>query len=270
MSAKLTAMVRLQVLGGGKMGEALIAGLLASGWCEPGELRVVEKLDARRADLGERFPGIHVDDAAGPSDGTIVAVKPGDVPDVCAAIAATGTGRVLSIAAGVTIHALETALGAGVPVVRAMPNTPALIGAGAAAIVGGAAAADDDLAWAESILAAVGTVVRVPETLLDAVTGLSGSGPAYVFLVAEALIEGGVLAGLPRDVASALAVQTLLGAARLLAESADGPEALRAAVTSPGGTTAAGLRALEANGVRAAFLDAVMAATDRSRQLGGS
>jgi pyrroline-5-carboxylate reductase len=261
-------MVRLQVLGGGKMGEALVAGLLGSGWCEPGELRVVEKVEGRRAELAARFAGVHVDDEAGPSHGTIVAVKPGDVGDACAAIAASGTGRVLSIAAGVTIHALETALGAGVPVVRAMPNTPALIGAGAAAIAGGTAAADDDLAWAESILAAVGTVVRVPEPLLDAVTGLSGSGPAYVFLVAEALIEGGVLVGLPRDVASTLAIQTLLGAARLLAESGDGPEALRAAVTSPGGTTAAGLRALENHGTRAAFLDAVAAATERSRALG--
>ena len=124
------------------------------------------------------------------------------------------------------------------------------------------------MAWAESILGAVGTVVRVNESLLDAVTGLSGSGPAYVFLVAEALVEGGVLAGLPRPVSAALATQTLLGAATLLAESPDGPEALRAAVTSPAGTTAAGLRALERGGVRSAVLDAVMAATERSRELG--
>jgi pyrroline-5-carboxylate reductase len=153
-------------------------------------------------------------------------------------------------------------------VVRAMPNTPALIGAGAAAIAAGSSAGEDELAWAERVLGSVGTVVRVPESLLDAVTGLSGSGPAYVFLVAEALIEAGVLAGLPRPVSSSLAVQTLLGAARLLAESGDGPEALRAAVTSPGGTTAAGLRALERAGVRSAFLDAVMDATERSRELG--
>jgi pyrroline-5-carboxylate reductase len=149
-----------------------------------------------------------------------------------------------------------------------MPNTPALVGAGAAAIAGGAAAGDDDLDWADEILTAVGTVVRVAEPLLDAVTGLSGSGPAYVFLVAEALVEAGVLVGLPRPVAAELAVQTLLGSARLLAEGDDGPEALRAAVTSPGGTTAAGLRALEQAGVRAAFLDAVVAATERSRELG--
>jgi len=149
-----------------------------------------------------------------------------------------------------------------------MPNTPALVGSGAAAIAGGASATDDDLAWAESILAAVGTVVRLPEHLLDAVTGLSGSGPAYVFLVAEALIEAGVLVGLPRDASAALATQTLLGAARLMVETGDPPEALRAMVTSPGGTTAAGLRALESAGVRSAFLDAVSAATNRSRELG--
>ncbi len=149
-----------------------------------------------------------------------------------------------------------------------MPNTPALVGAGASAIAGGAAAGPDDLDWAESVLAAVGTVARVPEGLLDAATGLSGSGPAYVFLVAEALIEAGVLVGLPRPTATELAVQTLLGSARLLAESPDGPEALRAAVTSPGGTTAAGLHALEKAGLRAALLDAVRAATTRAQELG--
>jgi pyrroline-5-carboxylate reductase len=188
------------------------------------------------------------------------------VVDACRSI--PEAAPVLSIAAGVTLRTLEEALPAGAPVVRAMPNTPALIGAGAAAIAAGSSAGEDDLAWAERVLGSVGTVARVPESLLDAVTGLSGSGPAYVFLVAEALIEGGVLAGLPRPVSSSLAVQTLLGAARLLAESGDGPEALRAAVTSPGGTTAAGLRALERAGVRSAFLDAVMDATERSRELG--
>ena len=165
------------------------------------------------------------------------------------------------------IAAAPAPISAGV--VRAMPNTPALIGAGAAAICAGSAASDEDLAWAEEVLGSVGVVVRVPEKALDAVTGLSGSGPAYVFLVAEALAEAGVLNGLPRATAETLAFQTLLGAARLLAEADDGPAALRAAVTSPGGTTAAGLRALESHGVRAAFLDAVTAATERSRELGG-
>lgn len=260
---------KLVLVGGGRMGEALLAGLLDAGWAEPDEVGVVEAVAARRDDLRRRFPGVAVEEQPVAADGAVVAVKPGDVPAACAAIAAAGADRVLSIAAGVTIAALEGWLGAGSRVVRAMPNTPALVGAGASAIAGGSAATDADLGWAESILGAVGTVVRVPEKALDAVTGLSGSGPAYVFLVAEALEEAGVLAGLPRDVSAALVAQTLLGSARLLVESGDTPERLRAAVTSPGGTTAAGLRALEAAGVRSAFLEAVAAATARSKELGG-
>src|SRR5262245_912514 len=259
-------MPQLQVIGGGKMGEALVTGLLASGFAPAAELRVVEKLPARAKQLAEQFPDLDIADQAGPAHGHVVAVKPGDVVDACRSI--REAAPVLSIAAGVILPTLEAALPQGTPVVRAMPNTPALIGAGAAASAAGSSAGEDHLAWAERVLGSVGTVARVPESLLDAVTGLSGSGPAYVFLVAEALIEGGVLAGLPRPVSSSLAVQTLLGAARLLAESGDGPETLRAAVTSPGGTTAAGLRALERAGVRSAFLDAVMDATERSRELG--
>ena len=257
--------MKLLIVGGGRMGEALLGGLLAAGWDGIG---VVEKVDARRDELAARFPDVTVLRDVEPADGAVVAVKPNDVRAACEALA--GTKRVLSIAAGVPIATLEAALGGGTAVVRAMPNTPALVGAGAAAIAGGTAATDDDLAWAESILGAVGEVVRVDEKLLDAVTGLSGSGPAYVFLVAEALIDAGVLNGLPRDVSVALATQTLLGAARLLAETGDAPEALRAQVTSPGGTTAAGLHALESAGVRAALLDAVTAATARSRELGAS
>jgi pyrroline-5-carboxylate reductase len=245
------------------MGEALLGGLLNAGW---DDLGVVEKIGDRRAELEARFPTVSVLADIAAADAAVVAVKPNDVRTACAALA--GTKRVLSIAAGVPIATLEDALGAGTAVVRAMPNTPALVGAGAAAIAGGSAASDDDLVWAESVLGAVGEVVRVPESLLDAVTGLSGSGPAYVFLVAEALIDAGVLNGLPREVSVALTTQTLLGAARLLTETGEGPESLRAQVTSPGGTTAAGLRALESAGVRAAFLDAVTAATARSRELG--
>lgn len=262
-------MTALQVIGGGRMGEALVGGLLKAGSVAAGDVRVVEPLEARRKELADLLPGVALHATPGQADGTVIAVKPGDVPAACRAAAAAGSGRVLSIAAGVTLATLEAELAPGTAVVRAMPNTPALVGAGAAAIAGGTTATDDDLAWAESLLGAVGIVVRVKEPLLDAVTGLSGSGPAYVFLVAEALIDAGVLSGLPRDVSSALAIQTLLGAATLLAEGPDGPEALRAAVTSPGGTTAAGLRALEHHGVRAAFLDAVSAATERARQLGG-
>jgi pyrroline-5-carboxylate reductase len=252
------------------MGEALLTGLLSAGWAQPEELGVVEKLADRRTDLAKQFPGVAILDEPERTEGAVVAVKPNDVESACAAIAAAGCDRVLSIAAGVTLARLETALGGEVPVVRAMPNTPALVGAGAAAIAPGAHANDDDLAWADSILSAVGVVVRVPEKLLDAVTGLSGSGPAYVFLVAEALIEAGVRAGLPREVSTTLTNQTLLGAARLLTETGDSPEALRVMVTSPGGTTVAGIRALEEAGIRAAFLDAVMAASERSEELGNA
>jgi pyrroline-5-carboxylate reductase len=199
----------------------------------------------------------------------IVAVKPGDVPAALTAAlpALPRDALVLTIAAGVTIATVEAAT-PGRPVVRAMPNTPALVGLGASAIAPGATATEEHLELAERLLRAVGIVVRVDEPQLDAVTGLSGSGPAYVMLVAEALTEAGVLAGLPRAIASQLVEQTLLGAATLLATGEDGPEALRAAVTSPGGTTAVGLRELEARGVRAAFLDAVAAAAERSRELG--
>jgi pyrroline-5-carboxylate reductase len=256
--------VDLTIVGGGRMGEALLGGLLASGH-EASSIAVVEPVAARRDELAQRFADVTVSPEPVPAEGTVVAVKPADVPAACRALE---TKRILSIAAGVSVAAIEAAAGPGVAVVRAMPNTPALVGSGAAAIAGGASAGEADLAWAEGILGAVGVVVRVPEKLLDAVTGLSGSGPAYVFLVAEALIDAGVLAGLPRDVSTILAVQTLVGSARMLAESGETAEALRAAVTSPGGTTAAGLRQLEKAGVRSALLEAVAAAAERSRQLG--
>jgi len=259
----------LEVVGGGRMGEALVAGLLAARWCAPADIVVVEAIDERRRQLAGRLDGVAIAAEPVPAAAAVVAVKPADVEQVCRALAGAGAGRVLSIAAGVRLAALQAWLGDAVAVVRAMPNTPALVGAGASAIAAGSAAGPADMDWAESVLAAVGTVVRVPEHQLDAVTGLSGSGPAYVFLVAEALTEAGVLTGLPRDASAALVRQTLLGAARLLAETGQSPEALRAAVTSPGGTTAAGLQVLEDRAVRAAFLAAVEAATARSRQLGG-
>jgi pyrroline-5-carboxylate reductase len=259
-------MSKLQIIGGGKMGEALLAGLIGQGWATADQLAVVEKDPARADALRAAFPEVTVTSEPGPAEGHVIAVKPGDVAAVCAAL--TGGEPVLSIAAGVTIDAMEAELAPGTPVVRAMPNTPALVGAGAAAIAGGAAATDATLDWAESILGAVGTVARVGEPLLDAVTGLSGSGPAYLFLVLEAMIDGGVLAGLPRPVAAQLATQTLVGVGKLVAETGESPADLRAAVTSPAGTTAAGLHALERAGVRAAVLDAVVAATERSRELG--
>ena len=268
----------LMVIGGGKMGEALVAGLIRTGWAPPEAIVVVEQDQTRRDELATVHDALVVVGTVSaapqsmPLGGAVIAVKPADVEAVCRALATAGIRRVLSIAAGITISSLESWLGpaAAVAVVRAMPNTPALVGAGAAAISPGSKAAPEDVSWARGVLEAVGTVVELPEPALDAVTGLSGSGPAYVFLVAEALIDAGVLVGLPRPVARELAVGTLLGSARLLAETGEEPSALRAAVTSPGGTTAAGLRALEAAGVRNAILEAVSAASERSRQMGGA
>jgi pyrroline-5-carboxylate reductase len=261
-------MVRLEIVGGGRMGEALLGGLLGGGWGTPDQIVVVERLAERRRDLEAAGFGVEVVAEPVAAEGAIVAVKPGDVAATCQQLAAAGVPRLLSIAAGVSTTALQDASGPDVAVVRAMPNTPAVVGGGVSAIAPGATAGDDDLDWAQSLLEAVGVVVRVAEPQLDAVTGLSGSGPAYVFLVAESLIEAGVLNGLPREVAEVLAVETIRGSGELLRSSDEHAAALRAAVTSPGGTTAAGLRALEAGGLRSALLDAVTAATERSRQLG--
>jgi len=257
----------LAIIGGGNMGEALLGGLLEARWAEPQRLAVVEIVAARREQLAERYPGVAVTDAVPDCEAALIAVKPGEVPSAVQSATAHGARRVLSIAAGVTVAALEAAAGSAA-VVRAMPNTPALVRAGASAIAPGSGAGEEDLGWAESILSAVGTVVRLPEAQLDAFTGLVGSGPAYVYLVAEALIDAGVLVGLPRPAARALVTQLLVGSAKLLDETGDLPEVLRGNVTSPGGTTAAGLRELEQHGVRGAILAAVEAATARSKELG--
>lgn len=264
----MTASYSLAIIGGGNMGEALLGGLLESGWAPAGRLAVVEISPARRAVLAERYPGIHVSDGVPACESALIAVKPGDAPVAVRAVVAAGAQRVLSIAAGVTLATLEAAAGTGVAVVRSMPNTPALVRKGASAICAGTGAGEGDLAWAESVLTAVGMVVRLPESQLDAFTGLIGSGPAYVYLVAEALTDAGVLVGLPRATVQALVTQLLVGSAELLATTGDLPEVLRGNVTSPGGTTAAGLRELEQRGVRGAVLAAVEAATARSRDLG--
>jgi len=260
-------MAQLQIVGGGKMGEALVGGLVARDWATPGEITVVEKLSDRRRQLADTLPGITVSERVIAGVDAIVAVKPDAVDDVCRELGRHAVRRVLSIAAGIRVARLEAHLGAGVAVVRAMPNTPALVGIGAAAIARGTNASDDDVEWAESILSSVGEVLEVVEPLLDAVTGLSGSGPAYVFLLAEALIDAGVAVGLPRDVSVALTEQTLLGAATLLRRSSDGPDILRRNVTSPGGTTAAGLAVFETANFRQIVTDVVRAATDRSIEL---
>ena len=248
------------------MGEALLGGLVADGWAAVDELHVVEPDGERRAVLAEALPGISIGDSAVAGVDTLVAVKPHVVADVCAGLAELGLPRVLSIAAGVTT--MEAALGGGVSVVRVMPNTPSLVGQGAAAVAGGTEATSADIDWATGILGAVGEVVVVDESLIDAVTGLSGSGPAYVFLLAEALMAAGEAEGLPRDVAVTLTEQTLLGAATLLRESDDPPSTLRENVTSKGGTTAAGLAVFEAAGFRGLVAEVVAAAASRSRELG--
>lgn len=254
------------------MGGALVTGLVARGGWPVADLAVVEPDQARRAELAAAHPGLTVVDAAAPgmsaADGSaVLAVKPDVAELACRALGAAGFHRVLSVVAGMPAARLEAVLPEGAVVVRAMPNMPALVGAGVSAIAGGANATAADLGWAESVLGAVGTVVRVPERLLDVVTALSGSGPAYVFLVIESLVEAGVLAGLPRDLSTTLAVETVKGAAVLMAETGASASSLRADVTSPGGTTAAGLRALEARGVRSAFMEAVLAAVERARGL---
>ncbi len=259
------------------MGEALVGGVLAAGWASPAEVVVSEASPERRAQLAgpeglaSRYPGLVVvgGDDLPEAEGCVVAVKPPDVGPVCRRLAERGAPRVLSVAAGVRLADLESWCGPSAAVLRAMPNTAALVGAAATALAPGQRATGEDRRWAMAVLSSVGTVVELAEQHLDAVTGLAGSGPAYLLLVAEAMTEAGVLVGLARPVAAGLVAQTILGTARLLSESGQGPEALRAGVTSPAGTTAAGLRQLEAAGVRSAFLEAVVAATERSRQLGG-
>lgn len=208
-------------------------------------------------------------DVAATSDVVLLAVKPGDMADLCQSLAkAEGSRLYLSIAAGLKLADLEAWLGSHQRVIRSMPNTPALVGTGAAAFSRGRSATADDAALAKKILGAVGTADEVSEKLLDAVTGLSGSGPAYVYTVIEALADGGVLMGLPRATALTLAAQTVAGAAQMVLETGKHPATLRDEVTSPGGTTIAGLEQLEAHGLRNALIQAVRKATERSLELG--
>lgn len=264
-------MTRLVVVGAGLMGEAIFSGLLTSGWA-PDDIVVSDARPARRAELSEKYGVASADaaEAAGGARTVLLAVKPADVVGVLEEIGdRLGPDTLLlSVCAGVTLATLQAGVPDGTPVVRAMPNTPARVGQAVTAISPGNHATDDHLAEVTEILGAVGRIVTVAEKYQDSVTAVSGSGPAYVFLVAEAMIEGGVHVGLPRDIATELAVQTLFGSATLLRDTGDHPAILRENVTSPGGTTAAALRRLEDHGVRAAFLAAVEAARDRSLELG--
>ena len=264
---------KLVLVGGGTMGSALLEGLLEAGTLQAGEVIVVEPAADRREAATDRFPGVTAVsalelDQVDEGTSAILAVKPDQAEGALRATGAAGVRRVLSVVAGLSTQRLENVLPEGAVVVRAMPNTPSLVGAGVSAISGGSHATASDLAWAEELLGSVGVVVRVAERHQDAVTGVSGSGPAYLFMIAEALIDAGVAAGLPHGVARTLVVETMLGSAKLMAETGEDPATLRAQVTSPGGTTAAGLRALEARAVRSAMLEAVMSAVERSRNLG--
>lgn len=259
-------MTKLQLIGGGRMGQALVQGMLDGQWATPEELAIVEVSGPQREELAGRYPGSLIIDRPREDVPAVVAVKPHFVLEVCRGL--KSPGRVLSVAAGVTIGAMEALLPAGTAVVRSMPNTPALVGAGAAALAGGSAADEGDVDWAVGILQSVGEAVVVTEQQLDAVTGISGSGPAYLFLMAEAMTDAGVSMGLTRDVAGRLAKQTIYGAGKMMVETGTSPVDLRAGVTTPAGTTAAGLAALEDHGLRAAMAAAIKAATARSVELG--
>jgi pyrroline-5-carboxylate reductase len=257
----------LGIIGGGNMGSALVRGLLAGGFSAD-QMVIVEKDNARIAELKREFVNVEVTSKMPKCESVVLAVKPTDVVEVCGALGESGVRQILSIAAGVKISAIENATSKGVAVIRAMPNTPALIGQGASAMAGGKNCSAENVAWAKKILLGVGTVVEVEEDLLDAVTGLSGSGPAYVFLLAEALIAAGVEQGLTEQVSNELVRQLLVGSSLLLAESSETPEQLRKKVTSPNGTTAAGIAELVGKQFAEIIAGAVSAATARSKVLG--
>lgn len=263
---------KLAFIGAGHMAEALLGGLLDAHACEASGLWATDP-NAERRDLVKRRFGIQVGeknlDAVQWADVAVLAVKPQVLDQVLTDIASGLEGRlVISIAAGISIPWLGRRLPKSVRVIRAMPNMPALVREGMTALAGGPGVGDQDLKIARALFEAVGRVVLVEEHLMDAVTGLSGSGPAYVFLIIEALADGGVKAGLPRQTAEVLAVQTVLGAARQLLESGEHPARLKDRVASPGGTTIAGLHQLEIGGLRASLIAAVEAATKRSQELG--
>jgi len=262
----------LIIVGGGRIGAALARGLVAASFCAPADMAVVESVKERREELAveldcEILASLELDHV-GPASGVVLCVKPDQAEGAARLIGACGATRLLSVVAGLSTARLEAVMPQPVAVVRAMPNTPVLVGKGASAVAGGAHVTKDDLDWASSVLGSVGVVVRLAERHLDAVTGLTGSMPAYLYLVVEALIEAGVHQGLTREVSHDMVIASFEGAGALLARSGETPEELRSQVTSPGGTTAAGLRMLEGRAVRAAFLEAVAAATERSRQLG--
>ena len=264
------ARMTVAIIGAGVMGETLLSGLLRAGR-QADDLLVGEKRRERATELEERY-GVRVLgnlDAARQADTVVLVVKPqdmGDLLDELATVVRPGQ-LVVSLAAGITTAFMESRLPDGVAVVRVMPNTPALVDEGMAAISRGSHCDEGHLEEAEGLMAATGRVLRVPERQQDAVTAISGSGPGYIFFVVESMIEAGVHLGLPRATAAELVVQTVVGSAKLLRDTGEHPVVLRERVTSPAGTTAAALRQLEEHKVRAAFLVAIEAARDRSRAL---
>lgn len=266
-------MTTIAFLGAGVMGETILAAVLRTGQQDPVSVRVAEKVAERAEELRARH-GVVVTDARAAVDGAdivVVAVKPQDVPALLGEVGevVATSAIVVSIAAGVRTATLEAALPAGTAVVRAMPNTPALVGEGMFAISPGSACSEEQLQDVASLLGTGGRVVTVEESSQDAVTAVSGSGPAYVFYLVEQMIAGGVEAGLDEQTARTLATQTLVGAATLLDRSGDEPAALRERVTSPGGTTAAAIEAFEAAGVGAGVRSGIVAAAQRSAELSG-
>jgi pyrroline-5-carboxylate reductase len=265
--------IRVGFLGAGRMATALAKGLVAARFTTADAILASDPLPATREAFartsGGRTVASNVEVVRG-ADVLVLAVKPAHVTEVLAEIRTDVQARhlAISIAAGVPLKILIASLGSQARLARVMPNTPCLVGAGASAYALGGGATADDGRLVSRLLSTVGIAVELPENLLDAVTGLSGSGPAYVYQVIEALSDGGVLVGLPRDVSTQLAAQTVLGAAQMVVQTGEAPAVLKDAVASPGGTTIAGLHALETGGLRAALMNAVRAATLRSRELG--
>jgi pyrroline-5-carboxylate reductase len=264
--------MKLAVLGAGKMGQALVAGLLGSGWRKPEEITVTARSPERITELVDRY-GVEgtLDNAAAVAGASVIvlAVKPQDIDALLSEIAdhVTPQQTILSVVAAIPTSHIETRLSMAVPVIRAMPNTPSVVHEGMAGISGGRHSEDKDVALCAEVLSHVGRVVVVQESYLDAVTAISGSGPAYFALLAEAMIEAGILLGLSREISTELVVQTMLGSAKMLRDEEMHPVELREMVTSPGGTTTRAIRVLEQSGVRAAFLNAIQAAMERSQEL---
>jgi pyrroline-5-carboxylate reductase len=262
-------MQRIAIIGAGRIGEALLAGLVSSGWSD---IIATSRRPERVAELTDRY-GVDATtvnaDAVRRAGLVVIAVKPQDIDALLADIGPLlqPEQTVLSVAAAIPTARIEAQLPDGVPVVRAMPNAPSTVHEGMAGISAGAHAGDEHLALAEDVLSHLGRVVRVPEQAMDAVTAVSGSGPAYLALLAEAMIEAGILLGLSREVSTTLVVQTMFGTAKLLRDTKMHPVELREFVTSPGGTSISAIRELEQAGVRAAFLNAIQAAMTRAREL---